>query len=70
MDMIINSESTVRLQSARPPEDLAGEGMWRMVVSERCPECWDELPEAQRDWWRRCAVFAVREWLGGVRQPM
>lgn len=70
MDIIINSESSVRLLSARPPEDLAGEGMWRIAVGEGCHECWDELPEGQRDWWRSCALSAIREWFGGLRPSL
>ena len=58
MDTITSIETPVR-----PPEDLAGEGIWRIVVGERCHECWDELPLDQREWWRRCAMYAVREWL-------
>jgi hypothetical protein len=54
----------------RPPEDLAAEGMWRIAAGDRCPECWDELPEDQKEWWRRCAMHAIREWFGGLRQPM
>jgi hypothetical protein len=69
MEMIINSESSVGLLSARPAEDLAGEGMWRIAVGESCHECWDELTEDQRDWWRSCASFAIREWLGAPRPP-
>ena len=61
MDTIISIEATVR-----PPEDLAGEGMWRIVVGESCPECWDELPKDQKEWWRHCAMCAVTEWLGGL----
>jgi len=61
MDVMVN---------ARPPEDLAGEGMWRIVAGERCSECWDELSEDQKEWCRGCAVYAVREWLGGLRQPL
>ena len=65
MDMMINIENPMRR-----PEDLAGEGMWRMIAGERCLECWDDLPESQKDWWRRCATYAVREWLGGLRAPL
>jgi hypothetical protein len=54
----------------RQPEDLAGEGMWRIVVGESCHECWDELPETQKNWWRNCAMFAVREWLREMRPPL
>jgi hypothetical protein len=65
MGTMINIEVPVR-----PPEDLAGEGMWRIVAGDSCSECWDELPMDQKDWWRRCAMYAVRKWLGGVRPPL
>ena len=65
MDTIISIEALVR-----PPEDLIAEGMWRIVAGNSCPECWDKLPEDQKEYWRRCAMHAVREWLGGVRQPL
>jgi hypothetical protein len=51
--------------SLRPPEDIAGEGMWRIASGESCKQCWEELPEDQKEWWRGCALRAVKEWLGG-----
>jgi hypothetical protein len=65
MDAIVSMEAP-----ARPPEDLAAEGMWRIAAGKSCSECWDELPEQQREWWRCCAMHAIREWFGGLRQPM
>jgi hypothetical protein len=65
MDTIISIEALVR-----PPEDLIAEGMWRIVAGNSYPECWDKLPEDQKEWWRRCAMHAVREWVSGVRQPL
>jgi hypothetical protein len=65
MDTIVSIEALVR-----PPEDLAAEGMWRIAAGDCCPECWDELPEDQKEWWRRCAMHAIGEWFGGLRQPM
>ena len=36
----------------------------------KVPRVLGELPLDQREWWRRCATYAVREWLGGVRLPL
>jgi hypothetical protein len=65
VDTIVSIEAPVR-----PPEDLAAEGMWRMAAGNRCPESWDELPQDEKEWWRRCAMLAIREWFGGLRPPM
>ena len=32
--------------------DLAAEAMWREAAGKDCLECWDQLPECQRQWWR------------------
>lgn len=64
MDTIVN------IIPVRSPEDLAGEGMWWIAVGNRCPECWEELPEDQKEWWRRCAMHAIREWFAEQGQPM
>ena len=63
-------DTVVSIKPVRSPEDLAAEGMWRIAASESCTECWDELPEDQKEWWRRCAMRAVREWLGRFRAPV
>ncbi len=60
MDTSVSSQAPLR-----PPEDIAAEGMWRMACGESCPDCWEMLPEDQKEWWRRCATQAVREWLAG-----
>jgi hypothetical protein len=64
MDTMVSNEAP-----GRRPEDLVAEGMWRIAAGNRCPECWDELPEDQRESWRRCAMHAFSEWLGGLRMP-
>jgi hypothetical protein len=69
MDTTVNGQPVVRQTPVRPPEELVAEGMWRIAVGESCPECWDELPKDQKEWWRRCAIHAIREWMGGLRQP-
>jgi hypothetical protein len=47
----------------RPQKDVAAEGMWRFAAGEGCQECWEALPESQKEWWRSCAMLAMREWL-------
>ncbi len=47
----------------RPPTDMAAEGMWRIASGEGCQECWEALPETQKEWWRCCAMQAIKEWL-------
>ncbi len=47
----------------RPPEDIAAEGMWRIAAGNSCTECWQGLPEDQKEWWRYCAMEAVK-WIG------
>jgi hypothetical protein len=37
--------------------------MWRFAAGEGCQECWEALPESQKEWWRSCAMLAMREWL-------
>lgn len=53
--------------SLRPPEDVAAEGMWQIASGESCQMCWEKLPDDQKEWWRDCALQAVKEWLGGHR---
>jgi hypothetical protein len=43
--------------------DVAAEGMWKIAAGDSCQECWEELPEDQKEWWRRCADQALRGWL-------
>lgn len=52
---------------ARFPIDLVAEGMWKIAVGESCLECWDRLPENQKEWWRGCATQAVGEWMRGAQ---
>ena len=66
MDTIVSVEEA----PARAPEDLAAEGMWRIAAGNRCRECWDELPEDEKEWWRRCVMHAIRGWFGGLRPSM
>ncbi len=47
----------------RPPEDIAAEGLWRIAAGKSCQECWQDLPEGQKEWWRYCAMEAVK-WIG------
>jgi hypothetical protein len=51
----------------RAPEDLAAEGMWRIVAGQSCQEHWEDLPADEKQWWKNCAMYAIREWLGGLR---
>jgi hypothetical protein len=57
MDKILNNQTP-----RRPQADVAAEGMWRIAAGESCEQCWEELPECQKEWWRRCATEAFREW--------
>jgi hypothetical protein len=68
--MDTSTQTFLRQTPARPPVELVAEGMWRIAAGERCPECWDELPEDQKEWWCRCAMRAVRDWIGSIRQPV
>lgn len=52
----------------RPPEDIAAEGIWRIAVGKSCRECWQSLPEDQKEWWRSYAMEAVR-WIGSHQPP-
>jgi hypothetical protein len=63
-------DTIVSVEARRAPEDFAAEGMWHIAAGESCTERWDELPEKQKEWWRRCAMRAVREWLAGYRSPV
>ncbi len=47
----------------RPTEDIAAEGMWRIAAGNSCSECWPGLPQDQKEWWRYCAMEAVK-WIG------
>jgi hypothetical protein len=63
-------DTIVSVEAHRAPEDLAAEGMWRICAGESCDERWDELPKDQKEWWRRCAMHAVREWVAGFSSSM
>ena len=52
----------------RPPEDITAEGMWRIAAGKSCKERWQSLPEDQKEWWRRCAAQALREWIANHYQ--
>ncbi len=51
----------------RHPIDLVAEGMWKIATGESCPECWEMLPEQQKNWWRNCATAAVKEWMTAAK---
>jgi hypothetical protein len=57
------------LGPSRHATDIAAEGMWRIAAGESCQECWEELPESQKKWWRYCAMQAVKEWLANHYAP-
>ena len=52
---------------SHPSIDLVAEGMWRIASGENCPECWEMLPEQQKEWWRSCATRAVGNWMSCAR---
>jgi len=56
MDTVLSNQA-----SSHPSIDLVAEGMWRIAAGESCRECWEGLPEQQKDWWRSCATRAVRD---------
>jgi hypothetical protein len=51
--------------------DLAAEAMWREAAGKHCLECWDQLPECQRQWWRNyvATVLPVLKLLGWESGP-
>jgi hypothetical protein len=69
MDTTVSRQPILRQKPVRPPEELVAEGMWRIAAGESCPECWDELPRDQKEWWRRCAMHAIRGWRGSLMPP-
>ena len=62
MDTILSNQAPWR-----PPIDLVAEGMWEIATGESCPECWEMLPEQQKEWWRSCATRAVGDWMSCAR---
>jgi hypothetical protein len=62
MDATVSKLARLHRTPTQPSADFAAEEMWRMAAGEKCPECWDELPEDQKEWWRRCARRAQAEW--------
>jgi hypothetical protein len=55
------------LSNSHPSIDLVAEGMWKIAAGESCPECWEMLPEQQKEWWRSCATRAVGDWMSCAR---
>ena len=53
--------------SSRQPIDLVAEGMWKIATGESSPECWEMLPEKQKNWWRSCATRVVKEWMTAAK---
>jgi hypothetical protein len=38
------------------------EGLWRIACGDSCPDVWDDLPEAQKRWWRENANAIIQKW--------
>ncbi len=56
-----------RLPRRSTSVDRTAQDMWRIASGESCQECWETLPEDQKQWWRHCAVQAVKEWMANHR---
>ena len=55
----------------RPAEDCMAEGVWRLIHGTHEPtETWDELPEAQKAWWRSVARSMIAEWVTAAHRGM
>jgi hypothetical protein len=62
MDMPLSGQAP-----SRQPIDLVAEGMWKIASGESSPECWEMLPEQQKNWWRSCATRVVNEWMTAAK---
>ena len=59
MDTILSNQAP-----SHPSIDLVAE---ETAAGESCPECWEVLPEQQKEWWRSCATRAVGHWMSYTR---
>jgi len=64
IDMLIGGQA-----ARRPPIDIVAEAMRQVVVGGGCQDCWDKLADDQKEWWRECAMNAIRGWMTHCMRP-
>jgi hypothetical protein len=46
--------------------ELIAHGLWVMAAGQCCPRQWETLSEAEKEWWRACALQAIDRWTRSV----
>ena len=55
-------------EAEAPPRavELIAQGLWLTAAGENRLRQWESLSEAEKEWWRACAVQAVDRWTKSV----